>query len=70
MAHLEALADIYMDCLAAGIYPWKQVIVAVINKLFTPDYSKPKAYCPISLMECTRKLLEKIIASCINADIQ
>jgi len=40
-----------------------------INKPFKPDYSKPKAYRPISLMECAGKLLEKIVASRMNADI-
>jgi hypothetical protein len=66
----EALADIYTDCLAAGIHPWKQVTVVAINKPFKLDYSKPKAYQPISLMECVGKLLEKIIAKQINDNIQ
>ena len=69
-ARPEALANIYTDCLIAGIHPWKQVMVITINKPFKPDYSKPKAYRPISLMECAGKLLEKIIAKWINDDIQ
>ena len=66
----EALAQIYTDCLEAGIHPWRQVTVVAINKPFKPDYSKPKAYRPISLMECAGKLLEKIVAKRINNDIQ
>ena len=40
----EALADIFSDCLAAGIHPWREVTVVAINKPFKPDYSKLKAY--------------------------
>ena len=34
-----------------------------------PDYSAPKAYRPVSLMECTGKLLEKVITKRITNDI-
>jgi hypothetical protein len=70
VARPTALANIYTDYLSMGIHPWKQVTIVVINKPFKPDYSKPKAYRPISLMECTGKLLEKVIAKQINDDIQ
>jgi hypothetical protein len=43
--------------------------VVMINKLMKLDYSKPKAYQLISLIECTRKLLEKIVTKRINNDI-
>jgi hypothetical protein len=42
----------------------------MINKPQKPDYTIPKAYCPIALLECAGKLLEKIIAKCINTDIE
>ena len=45
-------------------------MVVVINKPQKPDYSVPKAYQPIVLMECIGKLLEKIVAKRINADIE
>jgi hypothetical protein len=70
MARPEALAAIYTDCLNMWIHLWKQVTVVAINKPFKPDYSKPKAYRPISLMECAGKLLEKIVAKQINDNIQ
>jgi hypothetical protein len=66
----EILPMIYTDCLTEGIHPWRQVTVVAINKPFKPDYSKPKAYRPISLMECAGKLLEKIVAKRVNDDIQ
>ena len=42
----------------------------MVNKLQKPDYSIPKAYQPIALMECTGKLLKKIVAKCFNTEIQ
>jgi len=53
-----------------GIHPWKDATVVILNKPNHPDYSQPKAYCPISLLECTGKLMEKIIAKRINTDIE
>jgi len=41
----------------------------VLNKPQKPDYSQPKAYRPISLLECTGKALEKVVANRINTDI-
>jgi hypothetical protein len=42
----------------------------MVNKPQKPDYSVPKAYRPIALMECTGKLLEKIVAKHFNLDIE
>ena len=41
----------------------------VLAKPQRPDYSIPKAYQPISLLECCRKLLEKVIASQLLHDL-
>ena len=44
-------------------------MVVVLNKPNKLDYSLTKAYCPISLLECTGKLMEKIVAKRVNHDI-
>jgi Reverse transcriptase (RNA-dependent DNA polymerase) len=41
----------------------------VIPKPNKPDYSAPKAYRPISLLECIGKLLEKIVAKRVMSDL-
>jgi hypothetical protein len=43
--------------------------VVVLPKPKRPDYSLPKAYRPISLLECCGKLLEKIVAKRFMSDI-
>jgi hypothetical protein len=42
--------------------------VVIIPKPHKPNYSVAKAYRPISLLECTGKLLEKVIANRLGAD--
>jgi hypothetical protein len=66
----DVLTDLYNNCLDASIHPWKEVTVVVINKLGKPDYSTPKAYQPISLLECMGKLLEKIVTKQFNCNIE
>jgi len=44
--------------------------VVVLNKPNKPDYSQAKAYRPISLLECTGKLMEKIVVKWVNIDIE
>ena len=66
----DVLTDLYNNCLDAGTHPWKEATVVVINKPGKPDYSAPKAYRPISLLECMGKLLEKIVAKRFNRDIE
>jgi hypothetical protein len=68
-ARPDALTNLFNHALSEGTHPWTKVLIVVINKLRKPDYSVPKAYRPISLMECAGKLLEKIIAKQINRDI-
>jgi hypothetical protein len=51
-----------------GTHPWGTADVVVIPKPNKPDYSLAKAYRPISLLECTGKLLEKIVANRLGAD--
>jgi len=56
--------------MAEGVHPWHHATIVVLNKPGKPDYSIPKAYRPISLLECRGKLLEKIIAKCFQHDIE
>jgi hypothetical protein len=51
-----------------GTHPWGTADVVVIPKPHKPDYSVAKAYRPISLLECTGKLLEKVVANRLGAD--
>jgi hypothetical protein len=51
-------------------HPWKTASIIMVNKPNKPDYNILKAYCPIALMECTGKLLEKIVTKCININIE
>jgi hypothetical protein len=43
--------------------------VVIIPKPVKADYSVPKAYRPILLMECLGKTLEKVVAARLNSDI-
>jgi hypothetical protein len=69
VAHPEVLTIIFNLCLSLGVHPWNTATIVVLNKPQKPDYSQPKAYRPISLLECTGKALEKIVANRINTDI-
>jgi len=65
----DRFLDLFNNAVSLGHHPWSDALVAVIPKPKKPDYSLPKAYCPISLLECCSKLLEKIIAKRILNDI-
>jgi hypothetical protein len=61
----------YNACLVLGHHParWKEAKVVAIPKPDKPDYSLPKAHCPISLLETMSKLLEKAVAKRMQHDI-
>ena len=65
----KVFAHIFNLSLSISIHPWKHATVVPVPKPNKPDYSIPKAYRPVSLMECTGKLLEKVIAKRITNDI-
>lgn len=47
-----------------GYHPrrWKMVIGAIIPKPNKDDYTKPKSFCPISLLSMLGKGLERVVA--------
>ena len=65
----EVFVHVFNLSLSNSIHPWKHATVVPVPKPNKPDYSVPKAYRPVSLMECTGKLLEKVIAKRITNDI-
>ncbi|MGG6497472.1 UNVERIFIED_CONTAM: reverse transcriptase domain-containing protein, partial [Bacteroidetes bacterium 56_B9] len=50
---------------AAGYHPkgWRQAIGVVLPKANKKDYSQPKGYRVISLLNCLGKAYEKILAT-------
>ena len=63
----QAIPDIffklYSKLIKIGYHPksWKQANIAILPKPGKPDYSKPKAYRLISLLNCLEKVNERII---------
>ena len=62
------LTSLFNAMVLWGHHPWRCATVVPIPKPGKPDYRIAKAYCPISLLECCGKLLEKIIAKRILLD--
>jgi hypothetical protein len=63
--------SLFEACLRLGHHPkeWKSATIAVVLKPGKDDYSLPKCYCPVALLECVGKLLEKIVARHLTHDI-
>ena len=68
-ANPTRFVTLYNECLARGTHPWMEAKVIPIAKPNKADYSLPKAYRPISLLECCGKLMEKIIANRVLSDL-
>jgi hypothetical protein len=62
---------LFEACLRLGYHPrtWKTATIAVVPKPGKDDYSLPKCYRPVALLECMGKLLEKVIAKWLSYDI-
>ena len=60
-SHILALMD---KCLHTGYHPklWWKAIPVALKKPNKPDYSNPRAYRLITLLECLSKVLERIVA--------
>ena len=46
--------------------PWRESTTVIIRKLGKPDYSVPKAYRPIALLNTTAKLLSALITNRVS----
>jgi ribonuclease HI len=60
----EIMFHLFEKCAETGYHPkvWKDSITVAIRKPNKPDYSKPRAYRPIALLDTMGKVLEKIQA--------
>ena len=56
---------VYKTLFRDGVHPncWKESIGIILSKPNKPDYTIPKAYRVISLLNCLGKVLEKLFAS-------
>jgi len=52
------------QCLANGYHPlqWQRAIAIALKKPNKPDYTQPRAYHLITLLECIGKLFKKVVA--------
>jgi hypothetical protein len=59
------LTALFKSLLRIGYHPhcWREATGAIIRKPNKPDYTVPKAYRPISLLNCLGKVSEKIMAN-------
>jgi hypothetical protein len=57
------LQTLFEACLCIGhhLREWKRAMIAIIPKPGKEDYSLPKSYHPVALLNCLGKLLKKII---------
>ena len=60
----QAFLSVYKGLIDTGYHPlcWKQATGAILKKPKKPDYSLPKAYRVISLLNCLGKVSERILA--------
>ena len=70
-ANPDRIIDLLSACLRARHHPclWKEAVVCVIPKPNRADYTLAKNFCPISLLECLSKLLEKVVTKLIYRDM-
>ena len=59
------IISLMQKCLRKGYHPksWRKAIAVAIPKPNKPDYSNPRAYRLITLLECLAKVLERIVAN-------
>ena len=61
----DVFNKVYKTLFQDGVHPnyWKESIGIILSKSNKPDYTIPKAYRVISLLNCLGKVLEKLFAS-------
>ncbi|KAH7552688.1 hypothetical protein BM1_08639 [Bipolaris maydis] len=69
LAQSEALFRIYSTLFNLGYHPrcWRKAKGVILRKPNKPDYSIPKAYRVISLLNCLGKVLERLVARRLGA---
>jgi hypothetical protein len=60
---------IFNHALSLGKHPWGDATIIIIPKPGKMDYTVAKVYCLISLLECCRKLLEKVVAARLGWEV-
>jgi Reverse transcriptase (RNA-dependent DNA polymerase) len=68
-ARPNLLPALFTEALRLGTHPWMEAKVVIIPKPGKTDYSAPKAYWPISLLECAGKVLKKVVAARLGSDV-
>ena len=68
-AQPEAIFKIYSTLFNLGYHPrcWRKAKGVILKKTSKPDYSIPKAYRVISLLNCLGKVLERLVARRLSA---
>jgi hypothetical protein len=58
------ITALFQKCIQTGYHPkaWRKAVAVTLRKPNKPDYSNPRAYRLITLLESLGKILEKIIA--------
>ncbi|KAI0949613.1 hypothetical protein AcW1_010370 [Taiwanofungus camphoratus] len=61
----DTIAALMHHCVKAGYHPkaWRKAIAVALPKPRKPDYTNPRAYRLIQLLECLGKVLERIVAT-------
>ena len=64
----EHITALIQKCLCKGYHPkaWRKAVAVAIRKPNKPDYSNPRAYRLITLLECLAEILERIVANCLT----
>jgi hypothetical protein len=67
-----ALHVLFNSCLTTGYYPkaFKHSCIVALQKPGKDDYTQPKSYRPIALLNTIRKILDAVIARRISFAVE